>query len=300
MNFLEWYAALETEVLLSTRALLKTMTPGEHRTGVGGRGFQVSHHAEYRHGDDRRLIDWKVSQKAGHLLVKRFTHEGRLRVIVACDVSRSMVFGTSHSKWEVMLRILGVIGLATVAQLDTLHVVLFSRGVERDAPVAQGRGGVLRLLESLWNPPEAGATETWLGPVFERITMKAPALVFVVSDFRAADEWKQYADAMAFRHDVVPVLVRDAGETSLPRIGAVTLRDLESGEEILFDTASHAHRAFFEIQVASAERDIIAALERLGGEYVVASSETDVAGDLLTIYHHRKLSPRASGRSTAS
>jgi uncharacterized protein (DUF58 family) len=302
VTFLEWYAALEADVVFSTRALLRTMTPGEHRTGFGGRGFQVRHHAEYRQGDDRRLVDWKLSQKAGHLLVKRFAHEGQLPVVVACDVSRSMAFGTRQSKWELMLRILGVVGLATVAQLDSLHVVLFSDRVERDAHVGPGRGAVLRLLESLWQVPEADrlGAETCLVPLFERVIMRAPALVFVVSDFRAVDDWKPYADAVAFKHDVVPVLVRDEGERTLPRIGAVRVRDLETGEELLLDTTSRAHRAYFEAEVARSEREIIAVLERLGGEYLVASSDSDVVGDLVAIHHRRKLSPQLRGRSTAS
>jgi uncharacterized protein (DUF58 family) len=301
VTFLEWYAALEAEVILSTRRLLRTMTPGEHRTGFGGRGFQVRHHAEYRQGDDRRLVDWKLSQKAGHLLVKRFAHEGQLPVVVACDISRSMAFGTRHSKWELMLRILGVVGLATVAQLDALHVVLFSDRVEREVHVGPSRGAVLRLLESLWEPaPDRLGAATRLAPVFEQITMRQPALVFVVSDFRATDDWRAYADALAFKHDVVPLLVRDGGEQTLPAIGEVRLRDLETGEEVRLDTTSRAHREFFEAAVARREREIIAVLEGLGGEYLVASSDSDVVGDLLAIHHRRKLSPPARRRSSGA
>ncbi len=291
MNFLEWYAALEADVALSTRAVLKTLEPGDHRTTSTGKGFRVRHHAEYRPGDDRRLIDWKMSMKAGNLLVKRFAHEGRLTVLAACDVSPSMAFGTHDAKWDVMLRIVGVLGLATIQQLDMFGVMLFGQRVEREFRVVQGRAGALRLLEELWEAPRPapGRTQTRLVPVLERIAMKPPALVFLISDFQTEETWMPLCEAVGVKHDLVPVLVRDAGEARLPPLGVVTVRDIESGEERALDTGSAACRAMFEGRATAADLARIELFERAGGDYLVVSRDTDFVGDLLRIFRDRKL-----------
>lgn len=291
MNFLEWYAALEADIPLSTRAVVKTVDPGDHRTTYTGKGFRVRHHAEYRPGDDRRLIDWKMSLKVGDLLVKRFAHEGQLHVIAACDVSPSMAFGTRDAKWDVMLRIVGVLGLATLQQLDSFDVILFSDRVEQEFRVAQGRAAVLRLLEDLWEAPRPGPgqTQTRLVPVLERIAMKPPALVFLISDFQSAENWMPMGEAVRVKHDLVPVLVRDSGEARLPSLGVVRVRDLESDEEFDLDTGSAAYRALFEARARAAELARIGLFERMGGDYLVVSRDTDFVGDLLTLFHDRKL-----------
>lgn len=54
MTFLDWYAEREAELALATRAVVRSLDAGAHRTRDTGRGFQVRHHAAYRPGDDRR------------------------------------------------------------------------------------------------------------------------------------------------------------------------------------------------------------------------------------------------------
>lgn len=291
MTFLEWYAALQAEVRLWTRAGVESVDPGKHRTTRAGKGFRLRHHAEYRPGDDRRLIDWKVSLKVGDVLVKRFAHEGRLDVVAACDVSPSMVFGTDEAKWDVMLRILGVLGLATLEQRDSFGVILFSDRVEREVRVAHGRTQMLRLLQELWEAPKPapGRAQTRLIPALERIAMKPPALVFLVSDFQSAESWTEMYEAVSVKHDLVPILVRDSGEARLPCLGVIAVRDLESGEDFALDTASPAWRARFEARVRTAELARIELFERMGGDYLVASRETNFVGELLGLFHRRKL-----------
>jgi uncharacterized protein (DUF58 family) len=290
VNFFEWYAGLEKDIALSSRAVVTTVDPGDHRTIFTGKGFRVRHHAEYRPGDDRRLIDWKMSLKVGDLLVKRFAQEGQLTVIAAGDVSPSMAFGTRDAKRDLMLRILGVLGLATVQQLDRFEVVLFSDRVEREFRAVQGRTAIVRLLEELWEAPPLPPrpTPTRLVPVLARIALKPRALVFLVSDFQCEENWVPMYEAAAVKHDLVPVLVRDAGETHLPALGVVTVRDLESGEEFALDTGSRAWREQFETRAAAAERARIELFERGGGDYLVVSPDSDFIGDLLHTFHDRK------------
>lgn len=290
MNFFEWYAGLEADITLSSRAIVKTVDPGDHRTTYTGKGFRVRHHAEYHPGDDRRLIDWKLSLKVGDLLVKRFAQEGQLTVIAACDVSPSMAFGTRDAKRDLMLRIAGVLGLAATQQLDRFEVVLFSDRVEREFRPVHGRAGLLRVLEELWEeaPPPPRPTYTRLIPVLERIALKPRALVFLVSDFQCDENWVPMYEAAAVKHDLVPVLVRDAGEAHLPALGVVTVRDLESGEEFALDTGSRAWRELFETRATAAELARIELFERGGGDYLVVSPDSDFIGDLLQTFHDRK------------
>ena len=60
---------------------------------------------------------------------------------------------------------------------------------------------------------------------------------FLLSDFLTSD----YTTALRLarrRHDIIPISLIDQRELSLPRLGLVTLQDLETGASILVDTSS--------------------------------------------------------------
>jgi hypothetical protein len=67
-------------------------------------------------------------------------------------------------------------------------------------------------------------------------TVKQRSTVFVVSDFISEPGWEKPLGELARRHDVVAVRLLDPLELNLPDLGLVTVRDAESGEQLLVDT----------------------------------------------------------------
>ncbi|PRD41273.1 hypothetical protein C5748_22500 [Phyllobacterium phragmitis] len=78
-----------------------------------------------------------------------------------------------------------------------------------------------------------GASMRGLAAAAERLPLQR-SLVFLVSDFLfPVAQLKEILDKL-WRHDIVPVLLRDAGEDEdLPAWGLVELQDLETGRRRL-------------------------------------------------------------------
>jgi uncharacterized protein (DUF58 family) len=74
--------------------------------------------------------------------------------------------------------------------------------------------------------------------------------------------WTRALAALAQRHEVVGVWVRDAREEALPDVGTVTFQDAETGEQLVVDTSQPALRAAY----ASLAERRRAAMERAFGQ----------------------------------
>ena len=69
-----------------------------------GTGFDFDEHRPYRPGDDVRRIDWNVTARLNTPFLRQTHAERELTVIVALDLSPSMMLGSSrYSKKEVMM-----------------------------------------------------------------------------------------------------------------------------------------------------------------------------------------------------
>lgn len=77
---------------------------------------------------------------------------------------------------------------------------------------------------------------------------KRRSVAFVVSDFFADGYEKKLALAAA-KHDVIPVILTDPRDSELPNVGLVVFEDLESGEDVMVDTADPRVRQYFAKQM---------------------------------------------------
>ncbi|HNO42229.1 MAG TPA: DUF58 domain-containing protein, partial [Ottowia sp.] len=96
---------------------------------------------------------------------------------------------------------------------------------------------------------------------------------FVVSDFISAPGWEQPLAQLASRHDVVAVRLLDPLERALPDLGLMTLRDAESGEQMLVDTHDAGFRQRFAALAARHEDELRQTLARAGVDALELSTE---------------------------
>lgn len=287
MTFDEWLASCETSLALHTTAKLHQARVGSHRSTYTGHGLRLRQHETYRPGDERRFIDWKASRKEQTLLMQRFEAETQLQVIVLCDVSASMLFGQRLSKYQIARDCTGLLALATLHQADAFGLIAFADATIVYHPPKQRRDAVLRCLDTLWHytpPAQASNPTTNLASVLHDVPISQPALLCVISDFRIPD-WRQTLDHLSAVHDTLAILVEDDSESSLPAVGRVVVRDLESGRWVELDTASRTfRRVYYErMQEERAERE--RALQRAcGPQYIIASASTDYQSDLLRLF----------------
>src|SRR5947208_7223193 len=80
---------------LRARRAVEDPLGGAYRSVFKGTGIAFEEVREYQPGDEIRSIDWNVTARMGHHVVKRHIEERELTVILLKDVSASMSFGTA-------------------------------------------------------------------------------------------------------------------------------------------------------------------------------------------------------------
>ena len=93
---------------------------------------------------------------------------------------------------------------------------------------------------------------------------------------------------LAQKHEVVAVRLFDPLEAELPDLGLVTMRDAESGEQMLVDTSNAKFRQRFAQIAAQRETELRQALSRAGVDTLELSTEDDLVQSILRFTDMRK------------
>lgn len=265
---------------IRTRRRVDDLFAGEYQSAFLGRGIEFAEVREYAPGDDVRAIDWNVTARAGKPFIKRYIEERQLTVMLCVDASASGLFGTvGRSKARLTAEAGAALAYSALRNNDRVGLLRFSDAVDLFVPPRKGPRHLLRLLRELlgFEPGGAGrafpeALET-LGSV-----LRQRAIVFIVSDFLPPPEGElagieRPLARLARRHEVIALRVSDPREHALPSAGLITLRDPESGQRVLFDSASRRLRGRFEDQARARRAASDALLRRVGVDVINLSTD---------------------------
>ena len=201
---------------------------------------------EYQHGDDIRSIDWNVTSRTGQPHVKRYVEERELTVMLLVDASASGAFGSAlKMKGEIAAEISALLAFSATKNNDRVGAILFTDHVEKFIPPRRGRKHVLRVIRELlyYRPIGRG---TRIQKALERLNLliRKRAVVFLISDL--LDQGYEQALKVANRkHDLIGIQIYDPREQELPDVGILELRDAETGEIMLVDTAIRKVRELY-------------------------------------------------------
>ncbi len=273
---------------IRTKGLVNDVFGGEYHSAFKGRGIEFSEVRPYQIGDDVRTIDWNVSARTGETFVKLYEEEREQTLVLAVDVSASERFGTGGvEKREVAAEIGAVLAFSAVRNNDKVGLLLFSDRVERFVPPKKGRRHALRLVRDVFaHAPQAGGTRITAALDHLLHVLRRRTIVVLVSDFFDRG-YERKLRALAARHDVVAVHLRDPREVALPNVGLLTLRDAESGRPVLVDTGSRAARAAFARQVEARQAEIEAALRSARVDTVQVQTNEDYVEPLIGFFRMR-------------
>ncbi len=227
--------------ILTGRLVAETFA-GEYLSVFKGRGMEFAEVREYAPGDDVRSIDWNVTARTGRLHIRRYSEERELTAVVACDLSGSQFFGSGQSlKKEIAAELSAILAFSALHNNDKVGLFLFTDSVEEYVPPKKGRTHVLHLIRDVlaYEPKGKGTEIASALDTINRV-LKRRAILFLISDFRDAGFEKSLRLA-ALKHDVIPILIADPKEASLPNAGAfLRARDPESGRRFLIDASQKA------------------------------------------------------------
>lgn len=231
-------------IQIRTSRIVSEALAGQYHSAFKGRGIEFEEVRPYVIGDDVRTIDWNVSARVGAPHIKLFREERELTVMLAVDLSGSLSFGTqAQLKRELAAEIAATIAFSAIRNNDKVGLMAFTDRIERFVPARKGPRHVLRIVRELLGFRPSGRG-TRLGEAIREIDriQRRRSVLFVVSDFM--DEgWEQAMSLAHQRHDVIPVVVSDPRDRSLPAVGLVECEDPETGERVVIDTSSRRVRA---------------------------------------------------------
>ena len=230
-----------------TRRRVDQQLAGAYHSVFKGRGMDFDEVRTYSAGDDPRTIDWNVSARMNGLYIKRFKEERELTVLLLVDVSASLGFGTSGNRKRTTAAELGaVLALSAIANNDRVGLVMFTDEVEDFVPPKRGRKHVLRVITEILSHRGASAQTSIASALqFASRVTKRRSVVFLISDFLD----RGYSRALAIaakRHDLIPIVVCDPMETTMPNLGLAYFQNPETGEIRAYDTGSRSVRHHFE------------------------------------------------------
>ncbi|WP_228852764.1 DUF58 domain-containing protein [Aegicerativicinus sediminis] len=235
------------KIEIKTRRLSDHIFGGEYHSTFKGRGMTFSEVRQYQFGDDVRSIDWNVTARYNEPFVKVFEEERELTMMLLVDISGSEFFGTQQQfKNEVVTEIAATLAFSATQNNDKIGLILFTDQIELYIPPKKGRSHVLRIIRELIEfSPEHSGTNVNEALRFLSSVMKKRAIVFMLSDFMDSDYEKTLKIASK-KHDLTGIRVYDRHEKSLPNLGMVQMKDEESGEMMLVNTASKKVRRGYE------------------------------------------------------
>lgn len=225
-------------IQIRTSHLVNDILSGQYESVFKGQGMEFHEVREYVPGDDIRSIDWNVTARMNSPHVKLLSEERELTVMLLVDASGSGRFGSvSQLKNELAAELCAVLAFSAIKNNDKVGLIIFTDDVELYVPPSKGRQHVLRVIrEVLYFRPKGTKTNIVAALNFMNKVTRRRAVTFLVSDFMD-ENYETTLRIANKRHDIIAVSVTDPREEELPNVGLVSLRDAETGRELLVDTA---------------------------------------------------------------
>ncbi|GAA4760544.1 MULTISPECIES: DUF58 domain-containing protein [Flavobacterium] len=236
------------KIEIKTRRLSDHIFSGEYHTSFKGRGMTFSEVRQYQFGDDVRAIDWNVTARYNEPYVKVFEEERELTMMLMVDISGSESFGTKNQlKSEIVTEIAATLAFSATQNNDKIGLILFSDQIELYIPPKKGKSHVLRIIRELIEfSPKSNKTNISQALQFLSATQKKKAIVFMISDFIADDDYEKTLKIASKKHDITGVRVHDIREEKMINVGLVAMQDAESGATQWINTGSKSVRLQYE------------------------------------------------------
>jgi uncharacterized protein (DUF58 family) len=232
---------------IHTSHIVDELLSGSWNSAFKGRGIEFEEVRPYQFGDDVRAIDWNVTARTGRPFVKLFREERELSVMLLVDQSASQSLGTHwQTKRELVTELSAALAFSAIKGNDKVGLTLFTDGIEKFVPPRKGTRHVLRIIrELLFCEPMGQGTS--LRKVLDHLNRTASrrTVVFLISDFQDTG-YERALKIASSKHDIIPLVIADQREFTMPNVGLIRLRDSETGRMVVLDTFSRANRRAYE------------------------------------------------------
>lgn len=262
---------------------------GSFRSVFKGSGLEFTDLREYQYGDDVRTIDWNVSAKGHGTFVKIFREEKEQTVFFLLDVSGSQQVGdATQAKLDTAKEICGVLALSSIQEASHVGLLCFSDQKEKYIRPSNGMKHGYELITELYKlKPQSPKTNLAEAILFTLNVLKRRSVVIFISDF-IDNNYEHNLRALARKHDLVMVHLRDQRETNLPRLGIIPMRDPETNRTTWINTSSPWFRRRVQQDFAQLGRKIEQFSRQNDINYVAIDAKEDYVTPLVKLFKIRR------------
>jgi uncharacterized protein (DUF58 family) len=218
---------------------------GSHHSRFKGRGMEFAEVRPYQAGDDVRSIDWRVTARRQSPHTKLFQEERERPVMILCDQSASMFFGSKDCMKSVLAaRSAALLAWSALSHNDRVGGIVFNEKAKLTVKPARSRNALLRYFKHLEEANNAlTATSLSEGGTFDKHSFtealieanqvtRPGTLVFVISDFHRLDaKASQHLSALARHNELILLRCSDPLEHTLPVGGILPIRN---GDDVFY------------------------------------------------------------------
>jgi uncharacterized protein (DUF58 family) len=123
---------------------------GNYLARSKGRGMEFDEVRQYQNGDDIRAIDWRVTARTGKTHTKLFREEVERPVLIATDLSTSMLFGSRLLFKSVQAsHVASLVAWHAKSRGDRIGGVVFNQHEHTELKPRSRQQGVLHYLHAL-------------------------------------------------------------------------------------------------------------------------------------------------------
>ena len=272
----------QLELLINHK--LDGLLHGDHLGLVPAGGSEPGDGRPYAPGDDVRRMDWNLTARLGAAHIRTTIADRELETWLVVDNSASLDFGTADcEKRDLALAAAAAFAFLTARHGNRVAGSFFGPEGATVVPPRAGREAALALLHRLESRPRAGAGGVSLAEALRRVrhTARRRGLVVLISDLLDESPWPRELRALALRHQVVVVDIRDPRESELPPVGLLMLVDPETGERLEVHTSDRKLRERFAAAAAEQADAKARAVRSAGARHLVLSTDRDWLMDIV-------------------
>ncbi len=269
--------------------------PGHHRSRSPGAGYEFRGHAPLLRELDARRLDVHASLRdpigfqVGLWQVRTYHQRSAIRVVVLADLSASMSADVTRRKLGLLADLTETMAYSASRAGDAFGFFGADVAIRKEFVLAptQGRGAGTRIAAQLRTFVPDGKGADGLIDAAAHLG-RGRALVLVASDFHLPDATIDRLLAALSPHAVVPIVLWDEQEFSLPAAGFTSVVDAETGTR-RFLWLRPALRARFEERVQARRAALTRRLTRQNVPPLFLTSPFDP--DSVTAYFHAPGTP---------
>ncbi|GAB3585126.1 DUF58 domain-containing protein [Hymenobacter daeguensis] len=275
---------------LAARQAAEGFLNGAHASRRHGAGMEFSQYRPYQPGDDLRRLDWRLAARSDRYYLRESEIDTSQTVHLLLDASASMNHRDDNglTKLDYARLLLAALAYLATRQGDAVGLTVLSpAGLQHLPPRADARQ-LPRLCHALETAAAAGrfpAAET-LAPLTAR---RQRSLTVCVSDlYEDGTEINTLLTRLrATSGDVLLLHLMAHNELAFTYQGAVTFRDLETGQTLQIDAGQQ--RAAYQLKLQSWLRETAQTARRSSFDYHLLDTSHPLDGAMREFIRRRNL-----------